>query len=168
MTRVDAEVHAYIYCVALQSKAIWVSKFHPETKPDEIAEYIVTQTEAKDKTKFRCSMLVKKDADLSQMSFVSYKIDATPEVYDILIDPENWPSDKQVREFVKLSPPKRNFNDFVPEIPKPNATNETEQKNSDIMEITEEISLIQSTSSSGSGNSSGSGGSSTTSPPKNE
>lgn len=102
------------------SKAIWVSKFHPETTPDEIANYIVTHTEAKDKTKFKCTMLVKKDADLSQMSFVSYKIDATPEVYDILIDPENWPSNKQVREFVKLSPPKRKMDDFIPETPKTN------------------------------------------------
>lgn len=110
------------------SKAIWVSKFHPETKSDEIADYIVAQTEAKDKTKFKCTMLVKKDADLSNISFVSYKIDATPDVYDILIDPENWPSDKHVREFVKLSPPKRKLNDFMTETPKPNATNETDMQ----------------------------------------
>lgn len=95
------------------TKAIWVSKFHPTTKSEEIEKYIVENTDAKDKTKFKCTMLVKKDADLLSMSYVSYKIDATPEVFDILIDPENWPSDKHVREFVKMSPPRRTLDDFV-------------------------------------------------------
>lgn len=65
---------------------------------------------------------MKKDADIEKLSFVSFKIDVAPEVFDILMDPENWPRNKQIREFVKLTPPKPSLNDFLPPkivIPKP-------------------------------------------------
>lgn len=95
------------------TKAVWISKFHPETTNEELENYIVEQTAAKDKTTFKCTKLVKKDADVSKMSFVSFKIDTTPEVYDILINAENWPKNKHIREFIKMSPPKLTVNDFV-------------------------------------------------------
>lgn len=96
------------------TKSVWISRFHPETTPDEIENYITEHTEAKDKTKFKCVKLVKKDQDVTQMSFVSFKIDTTPEVFDILINPENWPQNKSVREFIRMSPPKPKLEDFVP------------------------------------------------------
>lgn len=149
------------------SKSIWISRFHPETKPEEIENYIVNHTDAKDKTKFKCTMLVKKDADISKMSFVSYKIDTTPEVYDILIDPENWPNNKHIREFVKIAPTKLKMSDFAP----PNKTssnviepNEIEKNNAYMIEIANELGII------GNGHSSsinGNGNSTSSSPSKN-
>lgn len=103
------------------SESIWISKFHPETTPEELENYIIEHTGVNDKSKFKCVKLVKKDSDITKLSYVSFKIDATPEVYDILNDPENWPSDKQIRPFVKITPPKRTLNDFVPQ--KSNPTN---------------------------------------------
>lgn len=97
------------------SESIWISKFHPETTPEELENYIIEHTGVNDKSKFKCVKLVKKDSDITKLSYVSFKIDATPEVYDILNDPENWPSDKQIRPFVKITPPKRTLNDFVPQ-----------------------------------------------------
>ena len=41
------------------SKAIHVSNFHPETTTDELADYIVKETDVKDRTKFKCTKLVK-------------------------------------------------------------------------------------------------------------
>lgn len=41
------------------SKSIWISRFHPETTPKEIENYITEHTEVKDKTKFKCLKLVK-------------------------------------------------------------------------------------------------------------
>lgn len=127
------------------TKAIWVSKFHPETKPEEVEKYIIENTEVKDATKFKCTMLIKKDADISKMSFVSYKIDASPEVYDTLIDPENWPSDKHVREFVKLSPPKLAINDFMP-LNERNArtpSNEIENNDSELLNLANELGITE-------------------------
>lgn len=60
------------------------------------------------------------------MKSVSFKIDVTPEVYDILIDPENWPKSKRIREFIKMSAPKSTLNDFMPA-----NTNGTESKSND-------------------------------------
>lgn len=97
------------------SKAIFVSPFHPETTIEEVANYIVTHTDAKDETKFKCTKLVKKDADITKMTSVSFKIDVTDEVYDILITPDNWPKNKRIREFIKMSPPKSTLSNFMPQ-----------------------------------------------------
>lgn len=104
------------------SKSIWISKFHPETTPEELENYIVEHTEVKDKSKFKCSKLVKKDQDVTNMSFVSFKIDVTPENFGILIAPENWPQNKHVREFIKMAPPKPTLADFVPQKPSNSAS----------------------------------------------
>lgn len=101
--------------VNTMSKAIFVSPFHPETTIEEVTNYIVTHTDAKEETKFKCTKLVKKDADITKMKSVSFKIDVTPEVYDILIAPDNWPKNKRIREFIKMSPPKSTLNDFMPQ-----------------------------------------------------
>lgn len=134
------------------TKAIWVSKFHPSTEREEIENYIVNNTDAKDKTKFKCTMLVKKDADVSSMSYVSYKIDVTPEVYDILIDPVNWPKDKQVREFVKLSPPRRTLKEFVISSPSTSQQmTEIEKQNAAALQTTQQLGIIPSNRNSNSG-----------------
>lgn len=142
------------------TKAIWISKFNPETAPEELENYITEQTEVKDKTKFKCSKLVKKDADITQMSYVSFKIDVTPEVFDILINAENWPSNKHVREFVRMSPPKPTIADFMPAKPTPASNaNELEKENEDVMNIANE--LLNNDNSSGSNVGNGNGSTST-------
>lgn len=152
------------------SKSIWISKFHPETMPEEIEKYIVEQTEVKDKTKFKCVKLVKKDQDVTTLKFVSFKIDATPAVYDILINEENWPQDKQVREFLRMSPPKTNLGDFIQQ--QPATSNDgtsnvhTENENETAaMEIADGVNNGASGSGTGESNSNSSNNKS---PPKNE
>lgn len=116
------------------SKSIWISKFHPTTKPKELENYIVENTPVTNKAEFKCIRLVKKDQD-ETISYVSFKIEVSPESYAILINPEKWPQDKQIREFVNLSPPKPSLGDFLPpKSPKPNtngpptqSSNETEK-----------------------------------------
>lgn len=88
------------------SKSVWVSKFHPDTTVDEINSYIIESTPLKDSTKFKCTKLVKKDQEIGKMSFVSFKIDVSPEDFAIISQPEYWPANNPVREFVKIQPPK--------------------------------------------------------------
>lgn len=88
------------------SKSLWVSRFHPDTTVEEIASYITESTPLNDSSKFRCTKLVKKDQEISKMSFVSFKIDVSPEDYDIIVQPEYWPANNSVREFKKIQPPK--------------------------------------------------------------
>lgn len=152
------------------TKAIFVSPFHPETSIQELSEYIVANTDAKDETKFKCTMLVKKDADLSQLKSVSFKIDATPEVYDILIDPENWPKSKRIREFIQMSPPKRTFNDFLPKDGTTHATSNENLHNKDGTkeDVTDFTKNGSSTSDSNSSKSTSNDVSAMSSSPKNE
>lgn len=111
------------------TKSIWISKFHPETQPEELVNYIVEHTTVKDKSSFECVKLVKKDSDISTMSFVSFKINVTPEAFEVLIDPENWPQNKHVREWVTMAPPKKTLNDFVTNASTNSNENENEQQN---------------------------------------
>lgn len=82
------------------TKYIWVSRLKPETSEDEMIDYIVKNTSANDNTKFRVHKLVKKDADLSALKFVSFKIDVNENEFNTLCDPDVWPENIMVREFI--------------------------------------------------------------------
>lgn len=60
----------------------------------------------KNETDVRCVRLVPKDKDVSQLSFVSFKIVVPLELFESIKDPALWPSYVAVREFVE-SPPRR-------------------------------------------------------------
>lgn len=96
------------------SKSLWVSGFHPDTTNEEIENYIIENTTVTDRTKFRCSKLVKKDQDVSKMSFISFKIDVSPEDFDIISQPEYWSQNVKISEFIKMTPPKPTLNQFMP------------------------------------------------------
>lgn len=95
------------------SEAFCVSNFHPETTTEEIENYIIEHTQVKDKSKFKVTKMVKRDADLTQLTYVTFKIDIAPQFYSILYDCNNWPKNKTVREFRKMLPPKPKINDFI-------------------------------------------------------
>lgn len=117
------------------TKAIRVANFHPSVTTDQVEKYIVENTTVTDRTKFKCTKLVKKDADLTQFTYVSFKIDVTPEAYDILKEPENWPKSNTVRDFEKLSPTKPTLNDFMSQKEAPS----NQQVVGDGMEITNDL-----------------------------
>lgn len=104
-------------------KAIWVSGFNPATTTEEIVEYIVTETPVNDKLKFNVHKLVKKDKDLSTMKYVSFKIEVNEEEFDILCNPELWPENVLVREFLL----NKTLGDFFPSITQNNVSNSTER-----------------------------------------
>ena len=55
------------------------------------------------------------DKDLTKRRTVAFKIDVLPEVFDILMNENNWPKNKRVREFLKdLTPPRTTLNDHMP------------------------------------------------------
>lgn len=80
-------------------RSLWVSRFHVDTTTDQIMDYVVAKTGCEDRTKFFCKKLVKRDADLTTLKFVSFKIDILEEFYDSLSDPSVWPNYVLVREF---------------------------------------------------------------------
>lgn len=89
-------------------KPVHISKFHPDTTTDEIIEYVVANTELKDKSKMKCIKLVKKDQVISKLSFVSFKLGVAPEYFDNICKPSSWPKGIAVRVFVGVAAPKPN------------------------------------------------------------
>lgn len=91
------------------SKAIWISRFAASTTCDDISRLIVENTPIDDKSKFNVHKLVKKDKDLATLKFVSFKIEVNDEDFETLIDPDVWPENMLVREFLR----DRTFGDFL-------------------------------------------------------
>lgn len=84
-------------------KAIWLSRLSPNTTEEEIIDFITANTPVTDKTKMNVHKLVKKDADLSLLNFVSFKVELNVTDFDVLNDPEVWPEHVMVREFMQAS-----------------------------------------------------------------
>lgn len=80
-------------------KSIWASRFHPDTTVDQVTSLLMQIAKFDDMTQFFCKKLVKRDADLSMLHFVSFKIDLNEEHFIRLMDPEIWPKDVHIREF---------------------------------------------------------------------
>lgn len=80
-------------------RSIWVSRFHPDTSIDEVLNHIKDAITYIDVSNLKCRKLVKKDADLSKLKFVSFKIDADSGYFDELCNPDIWPAYVRVREF---------------------------------------------------------------------
>ena len=83
------------------TKALWVSRIGPETTEGELADWISKNTTVTDCSKFKAHKLVKKDCDLKSLKFVSFKIEMNDEEYNILCDPNIWPEEVMVREFLQ-------------------------------------------------------------------
>lgn len=93
----------------LFDKAVRVSGLHRDTTIDDMTQYILNNTNLLDKSQFEIHKLVKKDADISLFSFVSFKVSVNNEHFDHLMDPDTWPSGNTVREFL-LTP---TLGDFI-------------------------------------------------------
>lgn len=83
------------------SKAVWVSRFAPDTTIETITDYIRTETHVNDESPFMVHKLIKKDQDLSTLKFVSFKIMVNDDNFEILMDPDVWPHGILVREFTQ-------------------------------------------------------------------
>lgn len=87
-------------------KEIWVSGLHPSVTSDDVSNYIVNNTNVTNNDDFKCTILVKKDCDMSKLSFVSFKVDVKTEHFDYFLTPSIWPKSVRVREFIKPEPVK--------------------------------------------------------------
>lgn len=89
----------------IPEKAVWISRLHRDTSVEDISSYVTDKLgiEAVDQLEIR--KLVKKDRDISEYSFVSFRIACPAELFDTLMDVSNWPSYCQIREFkLELNP----------------------------------------------------------------
>lgn len=78
-------------------KSVWVSRLARSVTEGDIRDHIATNTSAT--SNFTVRKLIKKDSDVSTLTYISFKID-----FDILNDPAVWPKGLLVREFFENKP----------------------------------------------------------------
>ena len=84
-------------------KAIWIGRLHRDTTEDDISTYIKNEWNIMNVDQLEIRKLVKKDRDLSEYTFVSFKVGCSAELFNTLMDVTKWPSNCQIREF-KIEP----------------------------------------------------------------
>lgn len=85
-------------------KSIWVSGLAPATTNEEMMDFVLKASGSEDKNQFNCRKLVKKDADIDQLSYISFKIDANEQLFEQLMNPDIWPNYVRIRQFIQAEP----------------------------------------------------------------
>lgn len=98
-------------------KLVWVylSAFHPSTTDDDIAGLVRECIGLQDSDVVKVVKLVRKNADLSQLSFVTFKVGVDIRHKTAVLSPDSWPEDVSFREFVNYNSKNiANVTRFVP------------------------------------------------------
>ncbi|RYE05023.1 MAG: hypothetical protein EOP33_07765 [Rickettsiaceae bacterium] len=128
--------------------SIYVSRMETSVTAENLIGYVKQQIPDLNIKHVAAHILVPKDKELENLSFVSFRLRCTNDLFDQLSSPDFWPSHVCIGEFVE-KPKKHTFGEFMPE-----KSNEaaTESPNTD--EPTESVdneSKNESTSTGGTG-----------------
>lgn len=93
-------------------RAIHVSRMDTSVTVEILNEYISQNTQLKLNENFKCSLLVKKDVDISKLTFISFKVDVDSDNFNVLSDVDFWPQGAMIREFIS-QPKTAKFGDFL-------------------------------------------------------
>lgn len=80
---------------------LYLTGFRPSVTKDDVGKFVKDSLEYDED--IEVVKLVTKDADLSKLSFVSFKIGLHPDLQDRALSPSTWPSGVGFREFEELS-----------------------------------------------------------------
>lgn len=82
------------------TKSVYISRLQPSVTVDGLKLYLHTQIKDLDESQMSIRMLVKKDQELSELSFISFSISCTENLFSQLNSPSFWPSHIKMREFI--------------------------------------------------------------------
>lgn len=102
-TRIDESnlvVAASVSARPTFSKSIHVSRVGTSVTSEKMESFIENHANMKRNIDFKSSLLVKKGADWSTLTFVSYKIDVTDVNFDQLMQESFWSKGLQIRPFI--------------------------------------------------------------------
>lgn len=87
-----------------QRKSLVATMLHPSTKPDQLEAFLNKQLELpENQHHIRCSLMLPRGKDVSELDYVSFRVSAPESAYNRLCDAVNWPRGVIVREF-KMMP----------------------------------------------------------------
>lgn len=84
----------------VNTRKIFVSRLKPTTSCTDIIEHLVSKKMIAEANDIYCTKLVKKDAKLDELSFVSFKLDVPEHLFAAISNPLMWPDSVAIREFV--------------------------------------------------------------------
>lgn len=93
-------------------KAIYISRLQTSVTTEKIAHYIKTKTPDLKENDILLRMLVKKDQSLDDLTFISFRLSCTEELYVKLIDPSFWPEHVKIGEFIERERKQASVSDF--------------------------------------------------------
>lgn len=82
------------------TKSVYITRLQPSVTVDGLKLFLHTQIKDLDESQMSIRMLVKKDQDMSEMSFISFSISCTDNLFSQLGSPSFWPSHIKMREFI--------------------------------------------------------------------
>jgi len=95
-------------------KSVYVSRVDTSITTDVLIDYIKNELPNVDVKHFLPRLLVKKGQDLEELTFVSFRLQCTEELYAKFISPDFWPSHVMIGEFVEKPSDKRSkLGDFI-------------------------------------------------------
>ncbi|XP_055838699.1 uncharacterized protein LOC129906796 [Episyrphus balteatus] len=86
-------------CALPNIKWLHLSRFDKNTKSSDIVDSISQKTNIP-KEELKCYALIKKDADLSTLKFITFKLSVPTHKLSLVLDPSVWGSFVQVKEFI--------------------------------------------------------------------
>lgn len=93
--------------------SLYISRLKNDVTVDKITEYIASNvTEAKLED-FALNLLVKKDQAVEALSFISFRLQCTPEYFNIFKNSSFWPRHVMIGEFIEMPRKRATFGDFI-------------------------------------------------------
>lgn len=82
----------------IPEKTIWLGRLYRETTEGEILAYIKDELGIANTDQLQVRKLVKKDRDISEYTFISFKIACSAEMFNELLDVNKWPTNCHIRK----------------------------------------------------------------------
>lgn len=83
------------------TKSIYISRLQTSVTANDIAKYIKTKVPELNENDVLLRMLVKKEQQLEALTFISFRLSCTEELYVKLIDSSFWPHHVMIGEFIE-------------------------------------------------------------------
>ena len=82
-------------------KWLHISKFSALTSEESIKKYVAAKINC-DKGEIKCFKLVKQDTNVNDLAYVTFKIGFPVHLFDVALNPLNWPKNVLVRQFINF------------------------------------------------------------------
>lgn len=119
-------------------KSIYISRLQPTVTIEKITDYVKKKMPELKTNDISLRMLVKKDQKLDELTYISYRLACTEELYSKFMESEFWPAHVMIGEFIERERKRANVADFLATPPKIQQKTTNDSKN-----VTEKTPIME-------------------------